>query len=287
MFEWDRVCGARVAVMGIVNVTPDSFSDGGRYLDRDAAVAHGIELAGQGADVLDVGGESTRPGAAPVPADEELHRVIPVVERLAATTSVPVSVDTTKAAVARAALDAGASVVNDVSAGRLDPDILGVAAEAGAGYVVMHMQGEPRTMQADPRYDDVVAEVSDFLADRVGAARAAGVPDGAIAADPGIGFGKAVEHNLQLLAGLPAIADRVGVPVMVGASRKTFVGKVLARAGAASGGLPVDQREEGTLATVVWAVERGASIVRVHDVLPAVRAVRLLDALRAAEVSAA
>jgi dihydropteroate synthase len=287
MFEWKLVCGARAAVMGIVNVTPDSFSDGGRFLDPDAAVAQGIALAGQGADVLDVGGESTRPGAAPVPADEELRRVIPVVERLAATTSVPISVDTTKAAVARAAIDAGASVVNDVSAGRLDPDILGVAAEAGAGYVVMHMQGEPRTMQAEPHYDDVVAEVGDFLADRVGAARAAGVPEGAIAADPGIGFGKTVEHNLRLLAGLPAIAERVGVPVMVGASRKTFVGKVLARAGAASGDLPVDQREEGTLATVVWAVERGASIVRVHDVLPAVRAVRLLDALRAAEASAA
>ena len=287
MFEWKLVCGARAAVMGIVNVTPDSFSDGGRFLDPGAAVAHGIELAGQGADVLDVGGESTRPGAAPVPADEELRRVIPVVERLAATTSVPISVDTTKAAVARAAIDAGASVVNDVSAGRLDPDILGVAAEAGAGYVVMHMQGEPRTMQADPHYDDVVAQVGDFLADRVGAARAAGVPESAIAADPGIGFGKTVEHNLRLLAGLPAIAERVGVPVMVGASRKTFVGKVLARAGAASGDLPVDQREEGTLATVVWAVERGASIVRVHDVLSAVRAVRLLDALRAAEASAA
>jgi dihydropteroate synthase len=287
MFEWKLVCGARAAVMGIVNVTPDSFSDGGRFLDPGAAVAHGIELAGQGADVLDVGGESTRPGAAPVPADEELRRVIPVVERLAATTSVPISVDTTKAAVARAAIDAGASVVNDVSAGRLDPDILGVAAEAGAGYVVMHMQGEPRTMQAEPHYDDVVAEVGDFLVDRVGAARAAGVPEGAIAADPGIGFGKTVEHNLRLLAGLPAIAERVGVPVMVGASRKTFVGKVLAGAGAASGDLPVDQREEGTLATVVWAVERGASIVRVHDVLPAVRAVRLLDALRAAEASAA
>jgi dihydropteroate synthase len=287
MFEWKLVCGARVAVMGIVNVTPDSFSDGGRFLDPDAAVAQGIALAGQGADVLDVGGESTRPGAAPVPADEELRRVIPVVERLAATTSVPISVDTTKAVVARAAIDAGASVVNDVSAGRLDPDILGVAAEAGAGYVVMHMQGEPRTMQAEPHYDDVVAEVGDFLADRVGAARAAGVPAGAIAADPGIGFGKTVEHNLRLLAGLPAIAERVGVPVMVGASRKTFVGKVLARAGAASGDLPVDEREEGTLATVVWAVERGASIVRVHDVLPAVRAVRLLDALRAAEASAA
>jgi dihydropteroate synthase len=287
MFEWDRVCGARTAVMGIVNVTPDSFSDGGRFLDPDAAVAHGIDLAGQGADVLDVGGESTRPGAAPVPADEELRRVVPVVERLGATTNVPLSIDTTKAAVARAALDAGATVVNDVSAGRSDPEILGVTAAAGAGYVVMHMQGEPRTMQADPRYDDVVAQVGDFLADRIEVARAAGVAEGALAADPGIGFGKTVEHNLRLLAGLPALAERVGVPVLVGTSRKTFVAKVLARAGAASGDLPVDQREEGTLATVVWAVERGASIVRVHDVLPAVRAVRLLDALHSADASAA
>ena len=287
MFEWDRVCGARAAVMGIVNVTPDSFSDGGRFLDPDAAVAHGIELAEQGADVLDVGGESTRPGAAPVPADEELRRVVPVVERIAAATTVPVSIDTTKAAVARAALDAGATIVNDVSAGRSDPGILGVTAEAGAGYAVMHMQGEPRTMQADPRYDDVVAQVGDFLADRIEVARAAGVAEGALAADPGIGFGKTVEHNLRLLAGLPALAERVGVPVLVGTSRKTFVGKVLARAGAASGDLRVDQREEGTLATVVWAVERGASIVRVHDVLPAVRAVRLLDALHSADAGAA
>jgi dihydropteroate synthase len=287
MFEWDRVCGARAAVMGIVNVTPDSFSDGGRFLVPDAAVAHGIELAEQGADVLDVGGESTRPGAAPVPAAEELRRVVPVVERLAATTTVPLSIDTTKAAVARAALDAGATVVNDVSAGRSDPEILGVAAEAGAGYVVMHMQGEPRTMQADPRYDDVVAQVGDFLAERIEVARTAGVAEGALAADPGIGFGKTVEHNLRLLAGLHALAERVGVPVLVGTSRKTFVAKVLARAGTASGDLPVDQREEGTLATVVWAVERGASIVRVHDVLPAVRAVRLLDALHSADASAA
>src|SRR5438132_6813220 len=169
MFEWDRVCRARTAVMGIVNVTPDSFSDGGRFLDPDAAVAHGIELAQQGADVLDVGGESTRPGAAPVPGDEELRRVVPVVERLAATTTVPLSIDTTKAAVARAALDAGATVVNDVSAGRSDPEIFGVTAVAGAGYVVMHMQGEPRTMQADPRYDDVVAQVGDFPAGRIAA----------------------------------------------------------------------------------------------------------------------
>ncbi|HEY4398487.1 MAG TPA: dihydropteroate synthase [Acidimicrobiia bacterium] len=287
MFEWDRLCGARAAVMGIVNVTPDSFSDGGRFLDPDAAFAHGIELAEQGADVLDVGGESTRPGAAPVPADEELRRVVPVVERFAAATAVPVSVDTTKAAVARAALGAGATVVNDVSAGRHDPQMLGVVAGAGAGYVVMHMQGQPRTMQAEPRYDDVVAEVGEFLADRIDAARAAGVAEGAVAADPGIGFGKTVEHNLQLLAGLPALAERVGVPVLVGTSRKTFVGKVLARAGAASGDLPVDEREEGTLATVVWALDRGASIVRVHDVLAAVRAVRLLDALHSADAGAA
>jgi dihydropteroate synthase len=274
-------------VMGVVNVTPDSFSDGGLYFDAGTAIAHGLELAADGADVLDIGGESTRPGAAPVPADEELRRVVPVVERLAAATTIPLSVDTTKAAVARAALDAGATVVNDVSAGRSEPEILDVTAEAGAGYVVMHMQGEPRTMQADPRYDDVVAQVGDFLADRIEVARAAGVAEGALAADPGIGFGKTVEHNLRLLAGVPALAERVGVPVLVGTSRKTFVGKVLARAGAAAGDLPVDQREEGTLATIVWAVERGASIVRVHDVLPAVRAVRLLDALHSADASAA
>jgi dihydropteroate synthase len=287
MFEWKRVCGARAVVMGIVNVTPDSFSDGGRFLNADAAVEHGIELAGEGADVLDVGGESTRPGAAPVPADEELRRVVPVVERLAAATNVPVSVDTTKAEVARAALAAGATVVNDVSAGRLDPEILSVTAAAGAGYVAMHMQGEPRTMQADPRYDDVVGEVGDFLLARVEAARSAGVAEGAIAADPGIGFGKTVDHNLRLLAGLPALAERVRVPVMVGTSRKTFVGKLLARVDAASGDLPVDQREEGTLATVVWAVERGASIVRVHDALPAARAISLLDALHAVDADAA
>jgi dihydropteroate synthase len=287
VFDWERVCGARVAVMGIVNVTPDSFSDGGRFLEPDAAVAHGLALAAQGADALDVGGESTRPGAAPVPADEELARVMPVVQRLAAATNVPVSIDTTKAAVARAALAAGAMVVNDVSAGRHEPEILDVTAEAGAGYVVMHMQGEPRTMQVDPRYDDVVVEVSDFLVERIDAARAAGIAPGAIAADPGVGFGKTVEHNLQLLAGLRALAERVQVPVMVGTSRKTFIGRLLARVTGAREDLPVDQREEGTLATVVWAVERGASIVRVHEVLPAVRAVRLLDAVRTAEAGAA
>jgi dihydropteroate synthase len=273
--------------MGIVNVTPDSFSDGGRFLDPDAAIAHGIALAGQGADVLDVGGESTRPGAAPVAAPEELARVRPVIEGLTSAVSVPVSIDTTKAAVARAALEAGATIVNDVSAGRLDPDILGVAATAGAGFVAMHMQGEPRTMQLDPHYDDVVLEVGDFLVERVDAAHAAGIAPGAVAADPGIGFGKTAEHNLQLLAALPSLAARVAAPLLVGTSRKTFIGGILARAGGGDGALAVDQREEGTLATVVWAVEHGASIVRVHDVTPAVHAIRLLDALRAAREGAA
>ncbi len=194
---------------------------------------------------------------------------------------------TTKSAVARAALEAGATVVNDVSAGRFDPDILGVAADAGAGCVVMHMLGEPRTMQHDPQYDDVVVDVGEFLAERVDAARAAGIADGAIAADPGIGFGKTVEHNLLLLARLRTLSERVPVPLLVGTSRKTFIGRLLGRATGASADLPIDQREEGSLATVVWSLERGASIVRVHDVLGAVRAVQLLDVLRSAEASAA
>jgi dihydropteroate synthase len=273
--------------MGVVNVTPDSFSDGGRFAHPDAAIAHGVQLADQGADVLDVGGESTRPGAAPVPVEEELARVLPVVEGLTAATPVPVSIDTTKAPVARAALDGGATIVNDVSAGRLDPDILGVAAAAGAGYVVMHMQGEPRTMQLDPRYDDVVAEVGDFLVERVQAAHAAGISPGAVAADPGIGFGKTVEHNLRLLARLPVLAARVPAPLLVGTSRKTFIGKVLARATGVPDALPVDEREEGTLATVVWAIGHGASIVRVHDVRPAAQAMRLLDVMRAVGEGAA
>jgi dihydropteroate synthase len=287
MFRWERVCGARPAVMGIVNVTPDSFSDGGRFFEPDAAIEHGIELAAQGADLLDVGGESTRPGAAPVSAADEIARVLPVVERLSAATSVPVSIDTTKASVAKAALDAGATIVNDVSAGRLDPDILEVTAAAGAGYVAMHMQGEPRTMQLDPKYDDVVREIGDFLVERIDVAHAAGIAAGAITVDPGVGFGKTVEHNLQLLAGLPSLVARVGVPVLIGPSRKTFIGNVLAAATGAPRDLPVDQREEGTLATVAWAVEHGASIVRVHDVRPAWEAIRLLDAMRQAGASAA
>jgi dihydropteroate synthase len=268
--------------MGIVNVTPDSFSDGGRYLDPAAAVGHGLALAAAGADVLDVGGESSRPGAVPVSAEEETRRVLPVVRRLATEAGVPVSIDTTKAAVAAAALEAGAAVVNDISAGRADPDMLPLVAGAGAGYVVMHMQGTPATMQLDPTYADVVAEVGEFLRRRLAAAEEAGIERSRLVADPGIGFGKTAAHNLELLARLPELVEAVdGTPVLVGTSRKAFIGSFLAPAGGPA--LGVEEREEGTLATVVWALDRGAAMVRVHDVRPAVHAVRLLQALRAAD----
>ncbi len=274
----------RPAVMGIVNVTPDSFSDGGQYLDAGRAAAHGLELAAAGADVLDVGGESTRPGAAPVDADEEIRRVVPVVRRLAAEAGVPVSVETRKAAVAAAALEAGASVVNDVSAGRADDGMLSVVAGAGAGYVAMHMLGTPATMQDDPRYDDVVAEVGDFLVGRLEAAARAGIATDHLVADPGIGFGKTAAHNLELLRRLPELVERLApVPVMVGTSRKAFLGRILAGEGGES--LPPGEREEATLATVVWAFEQGAALVRVHDVRPAAEAARLLAAVAGATPS--
>jgi dihydropteroate synthase len=268
----DRVLptARRCLVMGVVNVTPDSFSDGGRYLDPEAAVAHGLALVAEGADLLDVGGESTRPGATDVPEAVELERVLPVVEELARTAEVPVSIDTRKAAVAAAALAAGATMVNDVSAGRHDPDLLGVAADAKVPLVLMHMLGTPATMQDDPRYDDVVAEVEAFLAERCRAAEAAGVDHQALVVDPGIGFGKRDQDNYALLDQL-ARFTRLGHPVMVGTSRKGFIGRALDS--------PADQRVEGTAATVVWAVERGARIVRVHDVAPMVQAVRMTEAM--------
>ncbi|MDQ1499933.1 MAG: dihydropteroate synthase [Actinomycetota bacterium] len=269
----------RPAVMGIVNVTPDSFSDGGQFLDPGRAVEHGLALAAAGAAVLDVGGESTRPGSHPVPADEQRRRVVPVIRRLAAEAGVPVSIDTADASVAAAALDAGATVVNDVTAGRGDPEMLPVVAAAGAGYVFMHMQGTPATMQADPRYDDVVAEVGAFLAERREAAREAGIIDDRLMADPGLGFGKTVAQNLALLARVGDVARAVGVPVLVGPSRKGFIGVAGGRPGQP---LPVDQREDGTLAAVVWALDHGAAMVRVHDVAPAVEALRVLAAVAAA-----
>jgi dihydropteroate synthase len=250
-------------IMGVVNVTPDSFSDGGLFLDADAAVEHGRRLSGEGAAILDVGGESTRPGADPVAEDEELSRVLPVVERLAADAGAPdvrISIDTTKSAVARAALDAGAEIVNDVSAFRFDPGLAGVVAEAGADCCLMHMLGEPRTMQQDPRYDDVVSEVKAFLEERLAFAASEGIAEERVWLDPGIGFGKTVEHNLELLRRLDEIVA-IGRPVVIGTSRKSFLGKL-------AGGRDEGERLPGTIATNVLALERGATVFRVHDVAP-------------------
>jgi dihydropteroate synthase len=285
MFEWSEVCGARPAVMGIVNVTPDSFSDGGRWLDADAAVAHGFDLVEAGADLLDVGGESKRPGAEPVDAAEEQRRVIGVIERLAAEAGVPISVDTTKAIVAEVALAAGARIVNDVSAGRFDPGMLATVADHDAGFVAMHMQGEPRTMQVAPHYDDVVREVGDFLAARIDAALSAGVAPDAIAVDPGIGFGKTTGHNLTLLAQLDELVRRFAQPVTVGASRKRFLGQVLTAVADEAGEVPADRRDDATLATSLWAVELGARVLRVHDARSTARTIALWQAINEAQAA--
>jgi dihydropteroate synthase len=241
----------------VLNVTPDSFSDGGEWFDHDAAIAHGRELIAQGAEIVDVGGESTRPGADPVPAGEELARVIPVIEALRDTPA-QLSIDTSKAEVAAAALEVGATYVNDVTALRGDPEMASLVAGAGCDLCLMHMLGEPRTMQSDPHYDDVVADVRAFLAERVAAAVAAGVPEERIAVDPGIGFGKTLEHNLELLRRLDEIAS-LGRPVVIGTSRKSFLGKITGRD-------DPHQRVLGTVAANVLAYERGAEIFRVHDV---------------------
>jgi len=266
--------------MGIVNVTPDSFSDGGRFLDPGAATAHGLALVAAGADLLDVGGESTRPGADPVDDAEERARVVPAIARLAAESGVPVSVDTTKASVAAAALDAGATIVNDVSAGVADPAMLGLVATAGAGYVAMHRRGDPRTMQHDVHYDDVVRDVTHHLLKRRDAAVAAGIAPAAVCVDPGIGFGKLTEHNLALLAHLDVIVDRVDAPVLVGASRKAFLGHVLDDARGQSAPIDAASRDDATLATTMWAIDHGAAVVRVHDARSSVDAVRLWVTMR-------
>jgi dihydropteroate synthase len=245
--------------MGILNVTPDSFSDGGRYLDPDAAIAHGLAMVADGAAVIDVGGESTRPGAAPVDEAEERRRVLPVL--LALAPHVRLSIDTRHASVAEAAIAAGATLVNDVSASLFE-----VAAAHGVGWIAMHMRGEPSTMQDDPRYDDVVAEVREYLVARAEEARAAGVDE--VWIDPGFGFGKTVEHNLALLHRLGELAA-TGFPVVAGTSRKGFLG-------ALTGGAPVDDRLEASLATAVVAAANGASMVRVHDVAHHVRAMRIV-----------
>jgi len=247
--------------MGVLNVTPDSFSDGGRWLDPDAAIARGLAMAAEGADVVDVGGESTRPGAAEVPVEEELRRVLPVVDALVS--HVRVSIDTRKREVAEAALDAGATLVNDVSASLYD-----VAAVHEAGWVAMHMRGTPLTMQRQAQYDDVVSEVREFLLQRARLALAAGVVE--LWIDPGLGFAKTAEHNLALLRRLDELVA-TGHPVLVGASRKSFIGKL-------TGDAPVDDRAEGSVALAVWAMQQGAAMVRVHDVRATVQAARLVAA---------
>ena len=247
--------------MGVVNVTPDSFSDGGAFLERDAAVNHGLRLAFEGADLLDIGGESTRPGADPVPEREELDRVIPVIEGIRAhDRAVRISIDTSKAAVAAAALDAGADYVNDVTALRGDPEMAALVAERGVVVCLMHMLGTPRTMQAEARYDDVVADVKAFLEQRIEAAVAAGIALERIEVDPGIGFAKNVDHNLELLGRLRELTA-LGRPLVLGTSRKSFLGAITGRETA--------ERMPATLATVVMGYERGAEVFRVHDVAPA------------------
>lgn len=268
----------RPRVMGIVNVTPDSFSDGGAHATTDAAVAHALKLAEEGADILDVGGESTRPGAAEVPVDEELRRVIPVIGRLARETALPISVDTSKPEVMRAAVEAGAGMVNDVFALRRE-GALDAAAALGVPVVLMHMLGEPRSMQADPRYDDVVADVHRFLAERIFAAEMAGIPKQRLVVDPGFGFGKTREHNLALLAGLERIAQ-LGVPVLAGLSRKRTIGDITGHAD------PRD-RVYGSVAAHLIAAQRGAMLLRVHDVGATVDALKVWAAVAAQPMPAA
>jgi dihydropteroate synthase len=268
--EYEFDCSERTLVMGILNVTPDSFSEGGRFFDRDSAIKHAVEMVADGADIVDIGGESTRPGSDPVPLDEEIERVVPVIERLVdELPRIPISIDTRKSAVAATALAAGATIVNDVSAGA-DPAMFDVVREHDAAVVLMHMKGEPKTMQETPTYDDVVGDVHEFLRERIESAEFAGIDPERIAIDPGIGFGKDLGHNLELMRRVDAFLD-LGRPLLVGPSRKRFIGAIL--------DLPEDQRVEGTIGAVAWMVARGAHIVRVHDVREVVRGVRVVDAI--------
>ena len=266
-FEFPRP----MVVMGIVNTTPDSFADGGRFPDTTSAVDHALRLADEGAEIIDIGGESTRPGSDPVSAEEELRRVVPVIERLAKRGDVVLSIDTQKPVVARAALDAGASIVNDVAANRESPEMWQVVAEAKAGYVCMHMQGSPQTMQAKPCYDDVLREVGSFFTERLARLAEHGVSGAQVALDPGIGFGKTLDHNIKLLSRLNkfSVMER---PLLVGVSLKSFIGNLLRT--------PLEDRLPASLACAVCSVAEGANIVRVHDVAETVQAVRMAEALK-------
>lgn len=259
---------SRAHIMGILNVTPDSFSDGGRYVNVDLAVNHAMKMVEEGADFIDVGGESTRPGSKPISLDEELHRVIPVIEQIANSTRIPISIDTYKSEVAKRALDAGAEIVNDISGLHFDPKIAEIAASHQASVVLMHIKGTPRTMQVNPEYTNLIEDICSYLQTSVQLAKDKGVEQ--IILDPGIGFGKTVEHNLEILKRLEEF-KKFGFPVLIGPSRKSFIGKIL--------NVPVDQRLEGTMAAVAVGIMNGANIVRVHDVREVKRVAQIVEAI--------
>ena len=274
--------GPKTAIMGVVNVTPDSFADGGKFLTVESAVAQGRKLAADGADILDIGGESTRPFADPVPADVEIDRVIPVIEQLAAEISIPISIDTMKAEVARRAIEGGASVINDISALRFDPGLGAVAAEFGTPVVLMHMLGSPKTMQLSPSYTDLIGEISEFLEEAIVRAQQQGILKSSIIIDPGIGFGKTVSHNLLLIRQIQAFAG-LDAPILVGPSRKSFIRKLIKDENDGDIAPDVPIVETGTQAAVAAAVLCGAHIVRVHDVGNTRATIRILDAMKAAQ----
>jgi dihydropteroate synthase len=263
----------RAYVMGVLNLTPDSFSDGREFFEAEAAVEHAFRMEAQGADLIDLGGESTRPGAEPVALKEELRRVLPVLEKLSGKLKVPISIDTYKSEVAEQCIQSGAQIVNDISGLNFDPKMKETVARHQVPVIVMHMKGTPRDMQKDPQYRDLIGEILSFFRERISQASAAGIPADKIIIDPGIGFGKSLAHNLDILRGLESFKV-LGQAIMVGVSRKSFLGKIL--------NLPVDERLEGSIAAALYAVLRGANIVRVHDVAATVRALRTLEAIQRA-----
>jgi len=279
---YDMEFGRKTCIMGVVNVTPDSFSDGGNFFTSDAAVAQGEKLAADGADILDIGGESTRPFSEPIPDDEEIRRVIPVIENLAKRLSIPISIDTMKAAVARRALEAGAAMINDISALRFDPDMAAVAKTFDTPVVLMHMLGDPKTMQKSPSYDDLIFEIRNFLEEAIRRAEGQGISKSKLIIDPGIGFGKTVSHNLLLINHLAAFAS-LEVPILIGPSRKAFIRKLLKNEQSEDISADSPIVEIGTQAAVAAAVLRGAHIVRVHDVANTRATIRILDAMKAAQ----
>jgi dihydropteroate synthase len=262
--------GKRTLVMGVINITPDSFSDGGKFYDTKVAISHAKYLVSNGADILDVGGESTRPGSESVTMDEEMKRVIPVIEGISNEVEIPISIDTCKSEVAKAALDAGACIINDISAMRSDPRIANVAAESQSPLILMHMQGTPKDMQKDPKYKDVMGDIKEFLEERLDLAQSKGVTRENMIIDPGIGFGKTLEHNYEIIRRLRELKD-LNLPILMGTSRKSFIGNTL--------GLDVNERLEGTLATITMSIINGADIIRVHDVKEAVRTAKMTDAI--------